>query len=149
MTQTHKQKVGGIGEDLAYRFLVKQGFIVLDRNYLKKWGELDIITKKDGVLRFIEVKTVSRENIKNISLEVLEQDKPEENVHAWKLKRLYKTINSYLLEKYPRQLDKSIGVIHETHSIDDQVDWQFDIVVVFLDLRNKQAKIRFTENVIL
>jgi len=138
--KTDKQKVGNIGEDVACRFLVKHGFSVLDRNYLKKWGEIDIIARKDGVLRFIEVKTVSRENIQNVSRETLEQDRPEENVHQWKLKRLYRTINSYLLEK---------GVIHETPGKNEQDDWQFDILVVFLDTRNKQAKIRFTENVIL
>jgi len=121
-------------------FLVKQGFSVLDRNYLKKWGEIDIIAKKDGVLRFIEVKTVSRENIINVSRETLDQDRPEENVHPWEMKRLYRTINSCLLEK---------GVIRETLDEDGQSDWQFDVLVVFLDTKNKQAKIRFKENVIL
>ncbi len=140
MPQTDKQKIGNIGENVACRFLVKRGFTILDRNYLKKWGELDIIAKKDNILRFIEVKTVSRENIKNISQETLEQDRPEENVHPWKLKRLYRAIDSYLLEK---------DVIHETSDGERQINWQFDIIAVFLDIKNKQAKIRFTENVIL
>jgi putative endonuclease len=138
--KTNKQKVGSIGEDVACRFLVKQGFRILDRNYLKKWGELDIIAKKDGVLRFVEVKTVSRENIKNISRETLERDRPEENVHTWKIRRLHRTINSYLLEKH---------VIHETQNEENKAEWKLDVLVVFLDIKNKKAKIRFTEDIIM
>ena len=50
MTFTEKQKVGRIGEDIACKFLMKHGFEVADRNYLRKWGEIDIIAKKRGVL---------------------------------------------------------------------------------------------------
>ena len=59
------QKIGEIGEKLACMFLMKHGFKVLDRNYRKKWGEIDIIAQKDDILRFIEVKTVSRETFNN------------------------------------------------------------------------------------
>ena len=133
--ETGKQKVGRIGEDTACMFLVKHGFTVIDRNYLKKWGEIDIIAKKSGILRFVEVKTVSRENVRSLKLDVsheTNESRPEENVHAWKLKRLSRVIQSYLLEK----------------GSDDE-EWQFDILAVFLDLKNKEAKCRFTENVIL
>ena len=54
----HKKKIGVLGENMACRFLVKQGFKILDRNYSKKWGEIDIVAKKNKIFRFIEVKTV-------------------------------------------------------------------------------------------
>ena len=131
--ETDKQKVGRIGEDTACKFLVKQGFSVIERNYLKKWGEIDIIAEKSGAIHFVEVKTVSRENVKDVSRETLDEyNRPEDNVHPWKVKRLSRVIQTYLLEK--RGKDK---------------EWQFDILAVFLDLKNKEAKIRFTENVIL
>ena len=56
-----KQKIGEIGENIACKFLVKQGFSILDRNYTKKWGELDIVARKYDKLYFIEVKSVSGE----------------------------------------------------------------------------------------
>lgn len=129
--ETEKQKIGRIGEDVACRFLVKRGFKVIERNYLKKWGEIDIIAKKSKILRFVEVKTVSRENVGNISHET-DGYRPEENVHPKKLQRMAKVIQSYLIEK----------------KIED-TDWQFDVLAVFLDLNNREAKCRFTEDVIL
>ncbi|MBI4691919.1 MAG: YraN family protein [Candidatus Terrybacteria bacterium] len=45
--QTDKQKIGEIGENTACKFLMKQGFIIKDRNYRKKWGEIDIIAQDE------------------------------------------------------------------------------------------------------
>ena len=45
------QKIGKIGEDIAAKFLMKHGFSVLDRNYTKKWGEIDIIAQKEEKLQ--------------------------------------------------------------------------------------------------
>lgn len=121
--QTNKQKVGEIGENIACRFLMKRGFEIKDRNYRKKWGEIDIIAQKDNIFHFIEVKTVTQET------EYL----PEENVHPWKRKRLSRAIQTYVLE----------------NKVSDETEWQVDIMAVFLDFKTKKAKIRTTENVIL
>ncbi|NTV22706.1 MAG: YraN family protein [Candidatus Yonathbacteria bacterium] len=136
--KTTKRAFGDIGEDLAEKFLMKHGFEVVDRNYNKKWGELDIVAretlKKGFKYRFIEVKSVSCENIEMISHETLQKDtRPEEQVHVWKQKRLGKAIQTYIEEK---------KISHET-------PWQFDIVAVFIDKTNKKAKIRFVEGVVL
>ena len=58
---SEKQKIGEIGENIAVKFLMKHGFSVIDRNYTKKWGEIDIIAKKSEKLYFVEVKSVSRD----------------------------------------------------------------------------------------
>lgn len=47
---------GILGEDKACNFLKKQGFEILKRNFHSKFGEIDIIAKKDEILHFIEVK---------------------------------------------------------------------------------------------
>ena len=124
----HKKKIGALGENMACRFLVKQGFKVLDRNYNKKWGEIDIVAEKDKVLRFIEVKTV----VSVVSYET-DRYRPEENVHYQKLKRLSRVIQTYLLDK---------NVSYET-------GWQIDVLAVFLDLETKKAKFRWIENIII
>ena len=31
--------IGNYGEEIAANYLIKQGFVILSRNYLKKWGE--------------------------------------------------------------------------------------------------------------
>ncbi len=121
----HKKKIGNLGENIACRFLVKRSFKILDRNYSKKWGEIDIVAEKEGILRFIEVKTI-------VSYET-DRYRPEENVHYQKLKRLSRVIQTYLLDK---------KVSYET-------EWQIDILAIFLDIENKKARFRFTENIII
>lgn len=127
MALTHNQKIGIIGENIAVKHIVKHNFKLIQRNYRKKWGEIDIIAKKDNILHFIEVKSVS---FANVSYETLF---PEDNIHYWKRKRLSRVIQSYLLEK---------NVSYET-------EWQIDALAVFINLKSMKAKIRFTENIIL
>jgi putative endonuclease len=52
---TNKQKVGRLGEDLAALFLKEKGFAIIDRNYWKPWGEIDLVAQKRGELRFLVV----------------------------------------------------------------------------------------------
>ena len=127
------QKIGEIGENIAVKFLVKHGFSILERNYTKKWGEIDIIAEKSNKLYFIEVKSVSRLDLDHVTHETLDQYKPEDNMHPWKLKRLSRTIQTYLLSK----------------NIDDEKEWQVDLLVVFLSLKNKNAKIKLVSDIIL
>src|ERR1051326_8957493 len=50
---------GRQGEDLAHRFLRKQGYIIVARNYLLSSGdaEADLIAREGGDLVIVEVKT--------------------------------------------------------------------------------------------
>jgi putative endonuclease len=130
-SKTDKQKVGEIGENVACRFLMKRGFEIVERNYWKKWGEIDIIAKKEGILRFIEVKTVSCKTLDSVTHET-DTYRPEDNIHPWKLKRLSRTIQTYLLEKG-----------------DDDIEWQFDVIAIYLDMSNKKARVNFLEDIVI
>jgi len=124
------QKIGEIGENIACKFLVKQGFLIKDRNYTKKWGEIDIVAEKQNKIYFIEVKSVSR-NL-NVSQET-NTWRAEENMHPWKMKRMSRTIQTYLLSK----------------KIPENIEWQVDLFIVSLDINNKKAKIKRIEDLIL
>ncbi|HCC07556.1 MAG TPA: YraN family protein [Clostridiales bacterium] len=52
----NKRKIGGIGEDVAVKFLESKGYNIVERNFDCTVGEIDIIARKDGYLVFIEVK---------------------------------------------------------------------------------------------
>jgi len=131
MTARHLE-VGKFGEEIAVKHFVKQGFKILERNYRKKWGEIDIIAEKNKVLHFIEVKSVSYETDFDNFL-------PEENVHYFKKNRLKRAINTYLAEK---KFTPSGGVSGET-------EFQIDLVAIFLNLATGENKIRITEDIIL
>jgi putative endonuclease len=118
--KTEKRRLGDIGESVACVFLEKHGFKVLERNYLRKWGEIDIVAQKGNMMRFVEVKSVSSET----------QIRPEENMHPQKLARLQRTVQTYLLEK---RID---------------LDWQIDLVVVKIDMRGRTAQAEMLENII-
>jgi len=133
------QKTGEIGENIAVKFLVKHGFLILDRNYTKKWGEIDIIYEKDNKLYFIEVKSVSRETLNTFipksynDSDERYQHRPEDNMHPWKLKRLSRTIQTYLLNK----------------NISEEKEWQVDLLVVYICEKEKKAKIKVVSDIIL
>ena len=48
-----------LGEDAACQFLINKGYRILERNFRKGYGEIDIIALQDKTLVFIEVKTRS------------------------------------------------------------------------------------------
>ncbi|MEK7520869.1 MAG: YraN family protein [Patescibacteria group bacterium] len=54
--------VGQLGEEAACRYLTDRGYRIIDRNFKRPWGELDIIAiePKTKILAFIEVKTLTK-----------------------------------------------------------------------------------------
>ncbi|MEK7148263.1 MAG: YraN family protein, partial [Patescibacteria group bacterium] len=93
--RTEKRKLGDIGENIACDFLKARGFEIVERNYLRKWGEIDIVTKKKGIIHFVEVKSVSYATFPiNVPHVTNGGFRPEDNMHPWKLKRLARTIQT-------------------------------------------------------
>ena len=127
-SRTKKQVVGDIGEDIVCRYLGRKGYNIIQRNYRKKWGEIDIIAKKVGVVHFVEVKTVSDVGFGEDNIDSY---RPEEIVHPRKLKRLARAVATYLA------------------SSREDINWQFDIAAVFLDRTNKKARVRYLEDIVL
>ena len=48
--------IGALREDLAIKYLEENGFEIIERNFKCKIGEIDVIAKKDDIIRFIEIK---------------------------------------------------------------------------------------------
>jgi len=54
-----KDGLGHYGERVALRHLIDAGHEILDRNWRCDEGEIDIISRCEGVITFVEVKTRS------------------------------------------------------------------------------------------
>lgn len=52
-----KGTIGSHGEACAIDYLVRHGYEIVEKNYRKSFGEVDIIARDRGTLVFIEVKT--------------------------------------------------------------------------------------------
>ena len=89
-----KNKIRGKqGEHLAVEFLEGKGFSILETNYYaSRYGEIDIIAKKDGIIVFVEVKTRT----------TLSYGHPFESINAQKLSKMQKAAFYYLKEKKPK-----------------------------------------------
>ena len=57
MSDDVRHKLGEAGERLAAEHLERRGFVILERNYRTRWGELDLVAFDGRVLSFCEVKT--------------------------------------------------------------------------------------------
>jgi putative endonuclease len=128
---SESQKTGEEGEGVAVKFLEKHGYSILDRNYTKKWGEIDIVAEKNEKIYFVEVKSVTG-NLKMVTRETLDAYRPEDNMHPWKLKRLSRAIQTYIM----------------SHKLDDR-EWQVDLLVVYLDREARQARVKVVKDIIL
>lgn len=130
------QKIGEIGEKLASMFLMKHGFQIIDNNYTIRAGEIDIVAKKGKVWHFIEVKSVSRVTLDDVSSETLEPGKqsgfrPEENMHPKKIQRFVRTIEYYRMAK----------------DLEEE-DFQIDLALVYISQSDKKGKVVLMENVV-
>lgn len=126
---TKKRQIGDVGEDIACKFLIRHGYMIVERNYNRKWGEIDVIATSSGKYCFVEVKTVTRDL--NVFRETADNWRAEDNIHPAKLKRLSRTIQSYLLEK------------------DLDGEWQFDVIVVVIDPATIRAKVSHMKGIVL
>lgn len=84
-----KREIGDVGEAEAAKFLKKNGYRILEKNYQKPYGEIDIIAQKGEVLTFVEVKTRKND----------EYGRPCEFVNYKKQVRIKKTAMAYICEK--------------------------------------------------
>lgn len=120
-----RKDVGKGGEDIACQFLLRKGYKIIDRNYRRKWGEIDIIALKDGVVRFVEVKAVSRDKTPDFSREM--DYRPEELVHKSKLRKVARTAALYMEERK------------------DDREFQIDVVGVVMNELTRTARCRLFE----
>lgn len=123
------QKIGQLGEEIACKFLQNTGFKIIERNYTRKYGEIDVIAMKDNVVRFIEVKSIVVANLSDVTH--VTKIRPEENLTFFKYQKISRTVGSYLSYK---------------NYLEDQ-KWQIDLLCVAIDMNQRVGKVSVIENI--
>ena len=101
--EVHKaHALGKWGEDMAVQYLQGKGYTIIERNYRKGHLEIDIISRNQDGLIFVEVKTRSSDTFAQ----------PEDSVNHKKRKDLMRIANQYVI----------------SHHITDYV--QFDVITI-------------------
>lgn len=108
------------GEDLAAQYLTKKGYKIIERNFRKGYGEIDIICVKDNTLVFVEVKTRTS-NLYGGAIEAIAYHK---------IKSLIKTVQFYkmLHSKLPELM-------------------RVDAILIDLNSNNEVKNIEHVENI--
>lgn len=137
--------VGNLGESIAANFLKKRDFYILERNYRKSFGEIDIVARKTHftslnshvahetktTVHFVEVKTVSYETKAKLQQIVAHETwRPEELVHEFKLNQIRKAAESWIIE------NEWVGEV------------QIDVIAIRMVPREKYALVKYIPNVI-
>lgn len=86
--KTSRRKKGDLGEDIALKEYLKNGYELVERNYRSQYGEIDIILKNDEYIVFSEVK----------ARDVSAIARPSDSVGKRKQKKILDTAEMFLSE---------------------------------------------------
>lgn len=83
----HTRQKGNMAEERGCDYLRVNGFRIVDRNVYNRFGEIDILALKNGVLHCIEVKSAAS------------YEQAVHNITSHKLQKLTRTLLTYLQKK--------------------------------------------------
>ena len=88
MKKFSTQNIGEIGEEYTVKFLEKKKYKILERNYRKRYGEIEIIAENKNYIVYVEVKTRHKDSMTSAA----------DAVNRQKQIRIIKTASLYLSE---------------------------------------------------
>ena len=86
---SYNKDIGSFGEALAREYLISKGYKILNMNFRNKFGEIDIICKKNNLLIFCEIKSRYSNSFGS----------PIESITCYKQKQIIKLSELYLISK--------------------------------------------------
>ncbi len=114
--------MGFKAENIVRHYLVDRGYEILAQNWRKKWGELDIVAQREGIVVFVEVKA---------STAALAGFDPTIRANWDKMRKVARTAKTYL----------------SSHNYPPEQEWQIDIVALTFDIQKKTAHIQHFKNI--
>jgi putative endonuclease len=117
-----RKRLGRAGESIAADYLRRRGYTILEMNYRRPVGEMDIVARDGEWLAFVEVRTRRGRAFGT----------PEESITPAKQQKLIELAQTYLQE----------------HELSD-VPWRIDVVAVEMDRQGKLQRINLIENAVV
>lgn len=108
-----KAEIGKLGEELVAKYLKNEGFLIVRRNYLSRYGEIDIVAEKGEYILFIEVKT--REKDSPIT--------PRGAVSRTKMKKIVLTAKDYI-RKLRVKINYRFDIAEVLYSVDENGEFK-------------------------
>lgn len=102
----NKQSIGQQGERIAANYLQQNGYTIVTRNWRCRFGEIDLVARKEDTLVFVEVRT-------------RQSDTPENafaSINTTKRKKLVRAVHLYLAEQH----------------LQTDAGWRIDVIAVIL-----------------
>jgi putative endonuclease len=124
-----RKDIGALGERITAEYLRKNDFKILERNWARKSGELDLIAIRENVIHVVEVKTVVCHEYPSIS-SAEDAYGPASNLHANKLRKVLRTGDWYVAEMHW------------------EGEWQVDGVLVWIRNRDAMARVKYIPHVV-
>ncbi len=124
-----EKKLGFLGEAIARKFLENKNFELVEKNFSRPMGELDLIMKKNNEIYFIEVKT----GYKNGWIE------PEIHLTPQKIKKFEKMGEFYLDYRKIRQITNHYG-------IKEEIRYHFWAIIVLVKKNSRQAEVKIIKD---
>jgi putative endonuclease len=116
----HNKQLGAWGEAIAAKFYADKGYRVIEQNYRRRFGEIDLICAKGKEIVFVEVKTRSTDFL------------PAEKAVGFEKRDTIKRVIKYYIQS------KNVG---------RDMDCRFDIIAV--EKNGEDVNVRQQENVLL
>ncbi|MDP3764699.1 MAG: YraN family protein [bacterium] len=156
-------KVGKAGEDIACKYLKNKGYKIIERNFRRKWGEIDIVCLKknnngsiwnkiaNNVLVVLQGTNYNRQNL-NIDL----CDDPQEASNNKLIFVEVKTLKEgsglspedNLTYSKQKKLIRTCKLYVSNNPTYADYDWQIDVILININSDLKKAKIKHMESAI-
>jgi len=120
MSKTQKRIFGDRGESISCGYLKNNGYEILNRNYSCKFGEVDIIAKKNETIVFVEVKTRKNNYF----------GEPQEFVDYRKLERMNMAVDCFI----------------NYANIEDSYNIRIDVIEILFDSAGDKYKLNHIED---
>ncbi len=117
----YRIRLGKRGEALARHELEKAGYKILAQNWRTRFGEIDLVAEREGIVVFVEVKARTSHDF----------GRPEESVTRRKRRKLIQTAQAYL---------QSTGRA--------QVPWRIDVIAADMDRKGNLIRLEHLEDVV-